>query len=55
MTTMGSRAVHKDKKVTIGDSDSDDYDEEDIYFVKKDAGFYPVKGQPGMFYKVGHI
>ena len=40
--------------MTVGDSDSDDYDEEDIYFTKKDGGFYPVKGKPGMYYKVGH-
>ena len=39
-------------QATVGDSDSDEYDEEDIYFTRRDGGFYPVRGKPGMFYKV---
>ena len=35
-----------------GNSSGTDYDEDDIYALKKTEGFKPVKGQPGMFYKV---
>ena len=35
-----------------GHSSGTDYDENDIYAVKKTEDFKLVKGQPGMFYKV---
>ena len=38
-----------------GDSSGTDYDEDDIYALKKNEGFKPVKGQPGMFYKVSYV
>ena len=56
MTTVGSRTVHRDKKVTLAEdseeSDFADYEEKDVYLLKKDGGYYPVRGQPGLFYKV---
>ena len=54
MTTVGSRAVHKDRKVVVGDGDSDstDYEDGDVYITKSEADFIPVKGEPGLFYKV---
>ena len=36
-------------------SDGTDYDEHDIYAVKKTEDYKAVKGQPGMFYKVSLI
>ncbi len=49
---VGSNSVHR-KKVTIGhESDSDEYDEEDMYLSKQNGGFKPVKGHSGMYYKV---
>ena len=36
------------------ESDNSDFDaNEDVCLTKKEEGFYPVKGQPGLFYKVG--
>ena len=35
------------------DSDSDEYDEEDVEERKRDKGFFPVKGEAGIYYKVG--
>ncbi len=53
MTTVGSRFVHRNKKVTVGhQSDSDENDEEDVYISKQNGGYVPVKGQSDMFYKV---
>ncbi|XP_013405388.1 uncharacterized protein LOC106170172 [Lingula anatina] len=52
MTTIGSRNIHKDNKVKVGnESDSDDYDDEEAFMTKKDEDFMPVKGEPGLFYK----
>ena len=38
-----------------GDSSGTDYEENDVLNIKKDLGFKPVKGQPGMFYKVCNL
>ena len=38
-----------------GNSSGTDYDEHDIYALKKTEDFKPVKGQPGMFYKVSFV
>ena len=43
----------KSKLAEEDESDNSDFDaNEDVCLTKKDEGFYPVKGQPGMFYKV---
>ena len=42
----------KKKMAMADDSDSTDYDEDDVYMMKNEEGMYPVKGQPGMYYKV---
>ena len=43
----------KSKLAEEEDSDNSDFDaNEDVCLTKKDEGFYPVKGQPGLFYKV---
>ena len=43
----------KSKLAEGDDSDNSDFDaNEDVCLTKKDEEFYPVKGQPGMFYKV---
>ena len=34
------------------DSDGSDYSDEEVYLLKKDEDFYPVRGQPGLWYKV---
>ncbi len=53
MSHIGSRTLKKDNKVKLADDSGDsDYDHDDIYMMKKDEGLYPVRGQPGMFYKV---
>ena len=56
MTTIGSRNVHKTKKVKVSNgSDESDYEEENVYLSEQNNGFYPVKGENGMYYKVGSI
>ena len=57
MTTIGSRKVHRPRKVKVasGSDGESDYDEQDVYLTEQNNGFYPVKGQPGMFYKVRKI
>jgi hypothetical protein len=42
------------KEKLVDDSDGSDYEEEEVFLMKKDEDFYPVKGQPGLWYKV-HI
>ena len=43
----------KSKLAAEEDSDNSDFDaNEDVCLTKKEEGFYPVKGQPGLFYKV---
>ena len=49
---MGSRMVHKEKTLLI-DSDGSDYDDDEALLLKDD-NFYPVKGQPGLFYRVSY-
>lgn len=53
-----SRALVEEQGVQISDNDDSnndsDYDDHDVYKLKKDEGFKPVKGQPGMFYKLHH-
>ena len=50
--------VHMSRKAVELDASSDgegsgtDYSEDEILVLKKDDGFRPVKGQPGMYYKV---
>ena len=39
------------KKADDTDSESD-YEDEDVYLMKKEQEFYPVRGHPGMWYKV---
>ena len=53
MTTLGSRKLYKDKKAKLDEEDSDDtdYDQDDVLLMKKEDGYYPVKGHPGMYYK----
>lgn len=56
MTSVAaSRKLVEEKGLQFSDDENSsgtDYDEEDIYALKKTEGFKPVKGQPGMFYKV---
>jgi hypothetical protein len=52
MTALGSRGIHKEKKVLLGDTDSSDDEEEEVYMQKREEEFLPVKGEPGMYYKV---
>ena len=49
-----SRALVEEKGLQLSEDESEksDYDEKDIYKLKENEGFRPVKGQPGMFYKV---
>ncbi|XP_064652604.1 uncharacterized protein LOC135503146 [Lineus longissimus] len=51
MTSLGSRSIHKEKKVLLGDTDSSDDEEEEVYMQKREEEFLPVKGEPGMYYK----
>ena len=48
--------VHMSRKAVEVDASSEgsgtDYSEDEILVLKKDDGFRPVKGQPGMYYKV---
>lgn len=57
VTTLSSRRAHREHKIKLNcSSDSEtDYDEDDAYIMKKEEGFYPVKGQPGLWYKVTKI
>lgn len=57
MTTIGSRHINKDRRVQIEleDSSDDEYDEDDDDLKKKEQEFMPVKGEPGLFYKVSLI
>lgn len=34
------------------DGSGTDYSDDEVLMLKKDDGFRPVKGQPGMYYKV---
>ena len=58
MTSVAaSRKLVEERGLQLSDddgeqSDGTDYDEHDIYAVKKTEDFKAVKGQPGMFYKV---
>ena len=46
-------SLQSNKKLKLdGDFDSDEYEEEEILYEKKE-GFFPVKDHPGVFYKVG--
>lgn len=61
MTSVtASRKLVEERGLQLSDdegihSDGTDYDEHDIYAVKKSEDFKPVKGQPGMFYKVSSL
>ena len=48
--------VHMSRKAVEADVSTDgsgtDYSDDEVLMLKKDDGFKPVKGQPGMFYKV---
>ncbi|EDO30431.1 predicted protein, partial [Nematostella vectensis] len=50
--------VHMSRKVMEAEASSDgsgtDYSDDEVLMLKKDDGFKPVKGQPGMFYKKHH-
>ena len=59
MTSVAaSRKLVEERGLQLSDdddgerSDGTDYDEHDIYAIKKTEDFKAVKGQPGMFYKV---
>ena len=53
-SSVGSRRVHNEKKFrALADDDGSDYEEEEVYLMKKEQDFYPIRGQPGMWYKVG--
>ena len=47
--------MHMSRKA-VEDASSDgsgtDYSDDEVLMLKKDDGFRPVKGQPGMYYKV---
>ena len=49
----GDGITEKAKKVKMAEeADDSDYDEDiDVQRSKDEAGFFPVKGQPGLFYK----
>ena len=52
-SSVGSRRVHNEKKFrALADDDGSDYEEEEVYLMKKEQDFYPIRGQPGMWYKV---
>lgn len=48
--------MHMSRKAVEIDASSDgsgtDYSDDEVLMLKKDDGFRPVKGQPGMYYKV---
>lgn len=48
--------MHTSRKAVEVDASSDgsgtDYSDDEVLMLKKDDGFRPVKGQPGMYYKV---
>ncbi|KAK3743337.1 hypothetical protein QZH41_013912, partial [Actinostola sp. cb2023] len=50
--------VHMSRKAAEADASSDgsgtDYSDDEVLMLKKNDGFKPVKGQPGMFYKKHH-
>ena len=50
--------MHMSRKAVEIDASSEgsgtDYSDDEVLMLKKDDGFRPVKGQPGMYYKVGH-
>ena len=55
LSMYGSCTTDQDKKVTVAGEEPDegsDYEDDDVYLLKKDDDFYPVKGQAGMYYKV---
>ncbi|CAH3160843.1 unnamed protein product [Porites lobata] len=47
--------THTSRRAAEGDASSDgsgtDYSDDEVLMLKKDDGFRPVKGQPGMYYK----
>jgi len=49
--------MHMSRKAVEIDASSEgsgtDYSDDEVLMLKKDDGFRPVKGQPGMYYKVG--
>lgn len=49
-------SMHMSRKAVEVDASSDgsgtDYSDDEVLMLKKDDGFRPVKGQPGMYYKV---
>ena len=56
-TVHGSRKVVEEQGLNLSDDDDaessgTDFSDDDVYVIKKDGGFKPVKGQPGMYYKV---
>ena len=52
-SSVGSRRVHNEKKFrALADDDGSDYEEEEVYLMKKEQDVYPIRGQPGMWYKV---
>ena len=50
--------MHMSRKAVEIDASSEgsgtDYSDDEVLMLKKDDGFRPVKGQPGMYYKVGN-
>lgn len=48
-TQMSRKAVEIDAS---SDGSGTDYSDDEVLMLKKDDGFRPVKGQPGMYYKV---
>ena len=48
--------MHMSRKAVEIDASSEgsgtDYSDDEVLMLKKDDGFRPVKGQPGMYYKV---
>lgn len=57
MTSVdASRKLVEEKGLQMSDDGSDDesdYNDDEVYALKQDMGFRPVKGEAGMFYKVG--
>lgn len=47
--TMSRKAVEMD---VSSEGSGTDYSDDEVLMLKKDDGFKPVKGQPGMYYKV---
>lgn len=51
--------MHMSRKAVEIDASSEgsgtDYSDDEVLMLKKDDGFRPVKGQPGMYYKVCDI